>query len=101
MRSGQDGALTKTHTAAPASSRWRDPNSAPLDGSPWDAVRESVLTDLGLPEDLSSCWAAHSEQLDETYQAVVGPVDANTAVSIDTDGRVLWQPSRRSRNPNR
>jgi hypothetical protein len=33
----------------------------------------------GLPED---------PELDETYQAVAKPVDANTAVSIDADGRV-------------
>jgi hypothetical protein len=60
----------------------------PQDGSPWDAVHESVLTDLGLPEDLEQLLAAHSQQLDETYQAVAEPVDANTAVSIDADGRV-------------
>ena len=30
----------------------------------------------------------HSQQLDETYRAVAERVDANTAVSIDADGRV-------------
>ena len=80
--------LRRREIYAPASSRWRDPNAALLDGPAWEAVRESVLTDLGLPEDPERLLAAHTQRLDQTYRAVAERLAANTAVSIDPEGRV-------------
>ncbi len=62
--------------------------AALLEGPAWEAVRESVLTDLGLPEDPEELLAAHTQRLDQTYRAVAERLAANTAVSIDTDGRI-------------
>lgn len=80
--------LRRREIYAPASSRWRDPNAALLDGPAWEAVRESVLTDLGLPEDSEQLLVAHTQRLDQTYRAVAERLAANTAVSIDPEGRV-------------
>jgi hypothetical protein len=80
--------LRRREIYAPASSRWRDPNAALLSGPAWDAVRASVLTDLGLPEDPEQLLAAHTQRLDQTYRTVAERLDANTAVSIDAVGRV-------------
>jgi TnpA family transposase len=80
--------LKRREIYAPASGRWRDPNAALLDGPAWEAVRESVLTDLGLPEDPEELLASHTQRLDQTYRGVGARLEANTAVSIDTDGRV-------------
>ena len=80
--------LRRREIYAPASGRWRDPNGALLEGSAWEAVRESVLTDLGLPEDPEELLAAHTQRLDQTYRVVDERLAANTAVSIDAEGRV-------------
>ena len=80
--------LKRREIYAPASGRWRDPNAALLDGPAWEAVRQSVLTDLGLPEDPEELLASHAQRLDQTYRGVGARLEANTAVSIDTDGRV-------------
>ncbi|MGH3722370.1 MAG: Tn3 family transposase [Pseudonocardiaceae bacterium] len=80
--------LRRREIYAPDSSRWRDPNAALLDGPAWEAVKDSVLTDLGLPEDPEELLAARTQRLDQTYRAVAERLAANTAVSIDTDGRV-------------
>jgi hypothetical protein len=93
--------LRRREIYAPASGRWRDPNAALLAGPAWEAVRESVLTDLGLPEDPEELLAAHSQRLDQTYRGVGARLEANTAVSIDTDGQVHVASIRRSRSPPR
>lgn len=80
--------LKRREIYAPGSGRWRDPNAALLDGPAWEAVRESVLTDLGLPQDPEELLASHTQRLDQTYRGVGARLEANTAVSIDTDGRV-------------
>jgi len=80
--------LRRREIYAPASSRWRDPNAALLEGPAWEAVRESVLTDLGLPEDPEQLLVSHTQRLDATYRAVAERLAANTAVSIDAAGRV-------------
>src|SRR5664279_2119907 len=73
---------------APGSSRWRDPAAQLLDGPEWDPVKNSVLTDLGLPEDPDALLARHVVTLDAIYRAVAGRLPANTAVRIDTAGKV-------------
>ncbi|MGH3550297.1 MAG: DUF4158 domain-containing protein [Pseudonocardiaceae bacterium] len=80
--------LKRREIYAPGSSRWRDPNAQLLEGSAWDAVKGSVLTDLGLPEDPEELLAAHTQTLDETYQDVSGRLAANTAVRVDNDGKI-------------
>jgi hypothetical protein len=80
--------LRRREIYAPASGRWRDPNAALLEGSAWEAVRGSVLTDLCLPEDPEELLAAHTQRLDQTYRVVDERLAANTAVSVDAEGRV-------------
>jgi hypothetical protein len=48
---GADGgvpAISSAEIHAPASSRWRDPDARLLKGAACAAVKDSVLTDLGL-----------------------------------------------------
>jgi TnpA family transposase len=80
--------LRRREIYAPGSGRWRDPNAALLDGPAWAAVRDSVLTDLGLPAEPDELLAEHTRRLDRTYRAVADRLAANTAVSIDGGGRV-------------
>jgi hypothetical protein len=80
--------LRRREIYAPASGRWRDPNAALLDGPAWEAVRASVLTDLGLSEDPDQLLAAHNQRVDQTYRAVDERLAVNTAVSIDAESRV-------------
>lgn len=80
--------LRRREIYAPASSRWRDPNAALLDGPAWEAVRGSVLTDLELPEDPGELLATHTDRLDRTYREVADRLDENTAARVDADGRV-------------
>ena len=43
--------LKRREIYADASTRWRNPQAELLDGPAWEAVKEEVLTTLGLPED--------------------------------------------------
>jgi len=52
-----------------------------------EAVKDSVLTDLGLPDNPDALLARHVRTLDQTYKAVAGRLAANTAVSIGADGK--------------
>jgi len=80
--------LKRREIYAPGSSRWRDPNAQLLGGAEWEAVRTSVLTDLGLPADPEELLARHTATLDATYRAVLARLPANTAVSVDDAGKV-------------
>ncbi|MEU7748120.1 hypothetical protein [Nonomuraea sp. NPDC049158] len=73
---------------APASSRWRDPDAQLLKGAAWAAVKDSVLTDLGLLEDPAELLAENAERLDRAYRVVRAGLAANTSVTIDDDGKI-------------
>ncbi|MEV1005499.1 Tn3 family transposase [Nonomuraea sp. NPDC050202] len=80
--------LKRREIHAPASSRWRDPDAQLLKGAAWTAVKDSVLTDLGLPEDPAELLAEHAERLDRAYRVVRAGLAANTSVTIDDDGKI-------------
>jgi TnpA family transposase len=80
--------LKRREIFAPGSSRWRDPNAQLLEGTKWEAVKHSVLTDLGLPEDPASLLSELGDLLDQTYWVVRAGLAANTAVSIDDAGKI-------------
>jgi TnpA family transposase len=80
--------LKRREIHAPASSRWRDPNSQLLEGAKWEAVKDSVLTDLGLPHDPGEHLAELEEVLDRSYRVVRAGLAANTSVSIDEAGKI-------------
>jgi hypothetical protein len=80
--------LKRREIFAMASSRWRDPNAQLLEGAAWEAVKDSVMTDLGLDENPDALLAAHVRDLDTAYRTVLGRLAANTDVRIDNDGRI-------------
>ena len=80
--------LKRRDIYAAGSSRWRDPNAQLLEGTGWAAVKDSVLTDLGLPEDPDELLARHAVTLHETYTTVSRRLAVNTAVTCDEQGRV-------------
>ena len=80
--------LKRRDIYAAGSSRWRDPNAQLLEGTGWAAVKDSVLTDLGLPEDPDELLARHAVTLHETYTTVSRRLAVNTAVTVDEQGRV-------------
>ncbi|MER5322936.1 Tn3 family transposase [Streptosporangium roseum] len=80
--------LKRREIHAPASSRWRDPDAQLLKGAAWAAVKDSVLTDLGLPEDPAGLLAELAERLDRAYRVVRAGLATNTSVTIDDDGKI-------------
>ncbi len=80
--------LKRREIYADASTRWRNPQAGLLDGAAWEAVKEEVLTTLGLPEDPGALLAAHIRTLDATYRDVGGRLKTNDAVDIDEDGKI-------------
>ena len=80
--------LKRREIYADASTRWRNPQAELLDGPAWEAVKDEVLTTLGLPEDPGALLAAHIRTLDATYRDVGGRLKTNDAVDIDEDGKI-------------
>jgi len=80
--------LKRREIYADASTRWRNPQAELLDGAAWEAVKQEVLTTLGLPEDPGALLAAHIRTLDATYREVGGRLKANDAVDIGDDGKI-------------
>ena len=80
--------LKRREIYAGASTRWRNPQAGLLDGAAWEAVKEEVLTTLGLPEDPGALLAAHIRALDAAYREVGDRLKANDAVGIDDDGKI-------------
>ena len=80
--------LKRREIYADASTRWRNPQAELLDGPAWEAVKQEVLTTLGLPEDPGALLAAHIRTLDATYREVGGRLKTNDAVDIDEDGKI-------------
>lgn len=63
--------LKRREVFAAASTRWRDPQAALLDGSRWQGMRAETLTALGLPESPETLLAGHADALDETLRRAV------------------------------
>jgi Tn3 transposase DDE domain len=80
--------LKKREIYADASTRWRNPQAQLLDGDAWEAVKDHVLTALGLPEDPAELLAGHEQMLDRAYREVGGRLPGNDAVTIDDDGKI-------------
>jgi uncharacterized protein DUF4158 len=80
--------LKRREIYADASTRWRNPQAELLDGPAWEAVKQEVLTTLGLPEDPGALLAAHIRTLDATYREVGGRLKTNDTVDIDDDGKI-------------
>jgi TnpA family transposase len=80
--------LKRREIYAQASTRWRNPQAQLLDGPAWQAVKDDVLTSLGLPENPDALLAEHVTTLDEAYLYVAGRLAANTDVRVDEQGKV-------------
>jgi TnpA family transposase len=81
--------LKRREIFAPASTRWRDPQTGLLNGDAWTAVRPDVLTAPGLPETPDELLADHARTLDDALHDIASRLASNPAVSIDDDdGRV-------------
>lgn len=80
--------LKRREIYAPGSSRWRDPNAQLLEGERWEAVKDSVLTDLGLPDDPADHLSELEDVLDQTYRVVRAGLAANDSVTIDDAGKI-------------
>lgn len=73
---------------AETSTRYRNPQARLLDGQEWEAVKDDVLTTLGLPEDPGALLASHVTALDEALRYVGGRLAANADVRVDQAGRI-------------
>jgi hypothetical protein len=73
---------------AEASTRYRNPQARLLDGDEWEAVKDDVLTTLGLPENPDALLAGHVTALDEALTYVAGRLVANTDVRVDAAGKI-------------
>jgi TnpA family transposase len=73
---------------AETSTRYRNPQARLLDGAEWEAVKDDVLTTLGLPEDPGALLASHVTALDEALKYVGGRLAANADVRVDEAGRI-------------
>ena len=73
---------------AETSTRYRNPQARLLDGQEWEAVKDDVLTTLGLPEDPGALLASHVTALDEALRYVGGRLAANADVRVDDAGRI-------------
>ena len=73
---------------AETSARYRNPQARLLDGAEWEAVKDDVLTTLGLPEDPGALLASHVTALDEALRYVGGRLAANADVRVDDAGRI-------------
>lgn len=80
--------LKRREIYAQVSTRWRNPQAQLLDGPDWEAVKDDVLTSLGLPEDPDVLLAGHVTTLDEAYIYVGGRLAANTDVRVDETGKI-------------
>src|SRR5712692_5670915 len=73
---------------AETSTRYRNPQARLLDGAEREAVKDDVLTTLGLPEDPGALLASHVTALDEALRYVGGRLAANADVRVDAAGRI-------------
>ena len=68
---------------AETSTRYRNPQARLLDGQEWEAVKDDVLTTLGLPGDPGELPDSHVTALDEALRYVGGRLAANADVRVD------------------
>jgi TnpA family transposase len=80
--------LKRKEIYAPASTRWRNPQARLLDGPAWDAVKNDVLTSLGLPQTPDELLATHASTLDEALRYVADRLAVNTDVRVDEAGKI-------------
>lgn len=80
--------LKRRDIFAANSSKWGDPRAKLLAGDAWKSAMPMVLASLGLPEDPAAHLAERAQLLDATYRDVASRLEANAAVSFDTDGRL-------------
>lgn len=79
--------LKRREIYADASTKWGNPQAQLLDGDAWEAVKDDVLTTLGLPADPDALLAAHARTLDEVYRQVGGRLVVNDASPSTTRAR--------------
>ena len=70
------------------STRYRNPQARLLDSAEWEAVKDDVLTTLGLPEDPGALLASHVTALDEALKYVAGRLAANADGRVDEADRI-------------
>jgi hypothetical protein len=80
--------LKRREIYAAASTRWRNPQARLLDGEAWEAVKDDVLSSLGLPETPDELLATHASTLDEALRYVAGQLAAKTDVRVDEAGKI-------------
>jgi len=80
--------LKRREIYAEAATRYRNPQARLLDGPGWVAVRDDVLTSLGLPENGDALLASHVTALDQALRHVGGRLAANTDVRVDEAGKI-------------
>ena len=73
---------------APASTRWADPRAQLLSGVAWDAVKDSVLNALQLPEEPAEHLGLLASELDSRLKDVAGRLDSHVHATIDEQGRL-------------
>ncbi len=91
--------LRRRDVYAHHSDRWGDPRARLLAGDAWEAVKATTLRALKLPEDPDRLLADHAGRLGDTYRAVAARLPANTAVSVDADGRLHVTPHQAEDDP--
>jgi len=86
-------ALRRRDVFAHPSLRWSDPRARPLDGADWLAVRDEVLTGLGLAGPVDEHLAEYAATLDAAWRLLVqrieeaGP-DASVRIVPGAGGRM-------------
>jgi len=80
--------LRRREIYAEASTRWRNPQARLLDGAAWEAVKDDVLTSLGLPGAPDELLGAHVATLDEALRYVGDRLAVNTDVRVDEAGKI-------------
>lgn len=80
--------LKRREIYADASTKWRDPGAHLLEGEAWAAVRDDVVTTLGLPANPDELLVGHARTLDAAYREVGGALLVNTEVRVDDAGKI-------------
>ena len=73
---------------AEGSTRYRNPQARLLEGLEWDAVKDDVLTALGLPEHPGEMLASCAAGLDGALTYVAGRLAADSGVRVDEAGKI-------------
>ena len=85
---------------AEGSTRYRNPQARLLEGLEWDAVKDDVLTTLGLPEHPDEMLASYATGLDEALTYVAGRLAANTDVRVDEAGKIHLSSDKALEDPS-